>query len=121
MKKETKPATIILNFTYMVIQGSEVVFVQIKSIPQFEKKVKWALLGDSLHYDYEEFRKMLSEIPFKRGSVFKLYIINEETGLIEPIRLDISKDWPTDLTAGKVLDAPIIVDISRQMEKLRLL
>lgn len=115
-----KYSRIVLNLIYMSSQANEFVKVKIKAIPLLADEAKWAILGDSLHYEYEEFRKMLPEISFKEGDILEIYIIKEEKDQLqlEPIRINISKDWPTDLHGGKVVDAIATVNISNQMDKL---
>ncbi len=115
-----KHSKIIINLTFMSTQKNEIVTVTLKAIPLLVEEAKWTMLGDSLQYDYEEFRKMLSEIPFKKGSFLEIHIIKEERDKfrMEPVRINISKDWPTDLHKGIVLDVIATVNIYNQMEKL---
>ena len=115
-----KFAQIELNISYMGTPEGETFTVQIKSIPPFGGKLKWTMLHDSLHYDYEKFRKMLSQSFFKKGDMLELHIVNEEIGQLEPIRINPEEIWPSGLTGGHVLDTRYSVNISKQMEKLRL-
>jgi len=113
-----KHSVITLNLSFMGTPENEVFTIQIKSIPPFGRKLKWTMLHDSQHYDYEKFKEMLSKAVFKKVDLLELHIINEDMGQLEPIRINLKKIWPGGLTGGNVKDTIYMINISRQMEKL---
>jgi len=115
-----KFAKIELNISFMSTPENETFTVQIKSIPPFGRKLKWTMLHDSQHYDYEKFRDMLSNTVFREGDGLELYIVNEEIGQLEPIRINLEEIWLGGLTGGNVVNTRCPANISKQMERLRL-
>jgi hypothetical protein len=90
---------------YAIRDGKEMANVKLRDFKSNQEGIKYGIVGDESLYDKNGIREAVSKVIYIRNMPLYLFV-EDESGQRKHFEIDISKDWPSELTEDKNIFAP---------------